>query len=108
MDHITDRVYIGNLQAALNLTALKREGITHILQVAGGFHPAFPSKFTYKTISIGDNSQSSLLRHFPAVIAFIKQGAKAGGVLVHCYAGVSRCATCVIAYLMQEKDMSFQ
>ena len=49
-----------------------------------------------------------MLRHFPAVIAFIKDGMSRGNVLVHCYAGVSRSATCVIAYLMQEKEMSFE
>jgi dual specificity phosphatase 12 len=47
------------------------------------------------------------LRYFPAAIAFIKEGIQKGGILVHCYAGVSRSATCVIAYLMQEKQMSF-
>lgn len=52
-------------------------------------------------------SSSSLLRHFPAAIAFIKEGMSRGGVLVHCHAGVSRSATCVIAYLMQERDMGF-
>lgn len=56
-----------------------------------------------------DSSNQSLLRHFPAAIAFIKDGMSRGGsVLVHCYAGVSRSATCVIAYLMQERDMNFE
>ena len=55
-----------------------------------------------------DTSQSSLIRHFPAAVAFIKEGMAKGGVLVHCYAGVSRSASCTIAFLMQEKDMSFQ
>lgn len=54
-----------------------------------------------------DASNQNLLRHFPAVIAFIKEGKAMGGVLVHCHAGVSRSATCVIAYLMQEKEMTF-
>lgn len=27
---------------------------------------------------------------------------------MHCYAGVSRSATCVIAYLMQERELSFE
>jgi protein-tyrosine phosphatase len=63
----------------------------------------------YKVINILDNSNQSLLRHFPAAIAFIKDGVqRGGGVLVHCYAGVSRSSTCVIAYLMQEKDMTFE
>jgi len=43
------------------------------------------------------------MRHFPQAIAFIKEGMQqGGGVLVHCFAGVSRSASCVIAFMMVE------
>jgi dual specificity phosphatase 12 len=51
-------------------------------------------------ISVADTSNSSLIRHFPAAISFIKEGIARGGVLVHCFAGVSRSSSCVIAFLM--------
>jgi protein-tyrosine phosphatase len=108
MNKICDRVYLGNLQAAQDIRVLKEAGITHILQVASGLKPAFSKDFTYKVINVNDTSSSSLIRHFPAAIAFMKEGVAKGGVLVHCYAGVSRSATCVIAYLMQTKNLAFQ
>jgi len=74
MNKIIDRLYLGNLQAAHDLQALKQAGITHILQVASGIKPLFPKDFTYKVINIADVSSSSLLRHFPATNLFIKEG----------------------------------
>jgi protein-tyrosine phosphatase len=57
---------------------------------------------------VDDSQHSSLIRHFPAACQFIKEGISKGGVLVHCHAGVSRSASCVIAFLMQDKKMNFQ
>ena len=37
----------------------------------------------------------------------IEKGRKVGGVLVHCYAGVSRSSTFVIAYIMQKWNKSY-
>jgi protein-tyrosine phosphatase len=108
MNKIIDGVYLGNLQAAQNLPALKSSCITHILQVANGIQPMFPKQFTYKVIDVPDLHHANLQRHFPAAISFIKQGIQAGGVLVHCHAGVSRSSSIVIAYLMQEHRMTFQ
>jgi len=109
MNKICDKLYLGNLKAASDLSNLKKNGITHILQVASGIQPFFPNDLKYKVINVLDNSNQSLLRHFPAAIAFIKDGVlRGGGVLVHCYAGVSRSSTCVIAYLMQERELSFE
>lgn len=108
MDKIIEKLYLGNLKAASDYAALKQHGITHILQVASGIKPFFPKDFTYKVINITDTSQSSLIRHFPAAIAFIKEGMSRGAVLVHCHAGVSRSASCVIAFLMHENNMGFE
>lgn len=50
----------------------------------------------------------TLLPHLPDAINFIKTALSKGGhVLVHCYAGVSRSASTIIAYLMVERNMSF-
>ena len=107
MDKISDRLFLGNLQAAQNFEALKQNNITHILTVADTIRPFFPRDFTYKVILVRDKPDTNLLRHLPAAIQFIREGVRSGGVLVHCVAGVSRSATCVIAYLMQEEEMSF-
>ena len=47
------------------------------------------------------------MKHFAPSVRFIKEALENGGsVFVHCYAGVSRSATMVIAYLMQEHNMN--
>lgn len=84
------------------------QGITHILQVAAAFKPAYPSEFIYKVINVLDMPFANISIHFPEALAFINQALSYGGkVLVHCYAGVSRSATIIVAYLMQEKHMTF-
>ena len=50
---------------------------------------------------------TNLKRRFQEGIDFIKLAMEKGKVLVHCYAGVSRSATIVLAYLMQEHNLSF-
>lgn len=108
MNKIDTGLYLGNLQAAYDLQTLKSAGITHILQVAHGIKPLYPKDFIYKIINVPDAQSANLIRHFPAANGFIKSGMQPGGVLVHCFAGVSRSATCVIAFLMQDRKFSFQ
>ena len=50
----------------------------------------------------------NIMKFFPAALTFIKEAISGGGtVFVHCFAGISRSASCIIAYLMQEYDMAF-
>lgn len=106
MDRIIDGLYLGDIQGASNMTLLKRNGVTHIMQVAAGFKPFFPGEFNYMVINVLDMPFENLIRHFKPAIDFIKQAIKGGGtVLVHCYAGISRSASVVIAYLMKEHGL---
>ena len=54
-----------------------------------------------------DIESYNLSRHFDKMLEFINKNLKTTNVLVHCFAGVSRSATTVIAYLMKFHNMSF-
>ena len=68
----------------------------------------FPNSFKYLTIQTADQEDQDLKSLFQRTSAFIESGVRAGGVLVHCFAGVSRSATCVAAYLMDRHEMTAQ
>ena len=72
-----------------------------------GINPCFPTDLKYKVIPAMDVPWENLTKYFASASKFIKNALAMGGtVFVHCYAGVSRGASIVIAYLMQEHKMS--
>jgi len=108
MDFVLDKLFIGDFAAASNLYKLKSQGISHILTVAGHLNPVFPKMFKYKVVKVDDLPSTNLSPYFEEVIKYIEEARTHGGILVHCFAGVSRSATCVIAYLMAKFNAPFE
>ncbi|KAF5275669.1 hypothetical protein FQA39_LY06781 [Lamprigera yunnana] len=64
-------------------------------------------QLTTKFIQLSDFPKEDLLQHLDDTKVFIENGLKTGVVLVHCYYGVSRSATVVIAYVMHKYSLSY-
>ncbi|TCD68759.1 hypothetical protein EIP91_009905 [Steccherinum ochraceum] len=97
MDQIIENLWLGDLPSALRVEALRRNNIHSIVSAM---------TFVHHQIDIYDTEDTDVLKHFATAIAFIeKELDKGRGVLVHCFAGVSRSATIVAAYLMHSRGL---
>eukprot|EP01103_Thecamoeba_quadrilineata_P016052 TRINITY_DN5261_c0_g1_i1.p1 TRINITY_DN5261_c0_g1~~TRINITY_DN5261_c0_g1_i1.p1 ORF type:complete len:240 (+),score=20.91 TRINITY_DN5261_c0_g1_i1:39-758(+) len=102
---IDERLYLGSYSAALvrkNLEALK---ITHVLSIGDNVKAYLYPEFKYLYINVPDYNETLLIEHFEDTYQFIEEAREKGAVFVHCFAGISRSATLVIAYLMKKKNM---
>ena len=108
MNRITDRIFLGDINGATNLYQLRKNKITHILTMAAGIRPLYKKEFKYKIVNVMDIPSQNIISHFDRAIEFINKAVTGGGrVLVHCFAGVSRSASTVIAYFMATRKMTF-
>jgi len=121
-DEVYPRLYIGDADSARNKQFLKAMGFTHVLNAAEGsrlgqvdtghsYYRDMPSisssHFRYMGFPMIDVPSTDISRYFYIASKFIENGLNGGGkVLVHCMVGMSRSATCVLAYLMIVKKMS--
>lgn len=82
--------------AARNPELLAGYKITHVVSILQD-HPSTGPH--HLTISLDDSHFENLLVHLPRVCDFIDEAVAGGGaVFVHCQMGISRSASCVIAY----------
>ncbi|KDP29245.1 hypothetical protein JCGZ_16634 [Jatropha curcas] len=63
-------------------------------------------KLVRMTVPIRDMESENLLDYLDLCLDFIDQSRKEGSVLVHCFAGVSRSAAIITAYLMRTEQLS--
>ncbi|XP_023515308.1 dual specificity protein phosphatase 1-like [Cucurbita pepo subsp. pepo] len=103
---IEEGVFLGSIGAAHNKDELKKLNITHILTIACSMPPANPNDFVYKVVGVVDTRDADIKQHFDDCFNFIEEGRQSGGVLIHCFAGVSRSVTITLAYLMKKRGMN--
>ncbi|KAK6293589.1 hypothetical protein J4Q44_G00359150 [Coregonus suidteri] len=108
LDEVWPNLYIGNVAIAQNRGALKKLGITHILNAAHfkqgsiGDQDYYGNACVYCGFPTEDSSHFDLSQYFKPAADFIHNALKTkdGKVLVHCIMGISRSATLVLAFLM--------
>ncbi|CAL0332852.1 unnamed protein product [Lupinus luteus] len=84
-------------------TALSPEKLLYSLEYAGN-----DLKLVRMAVPIRDTENEDLLDYLEVCIDFIDQSRKEGSVLVHCFAGVSRSAAVITAYLMRTEHLSLE
>lgn len=103
---IIPHLFLGSVGCASNLDELQKKNITHIVCCAKDLKKFFPDKFQYMNIDLLDDEKENIRKYFDDTNKFIKDGIdKNGSVLIHCFAGVSRSSSILIAYLMKHKNM---
>ena len=100
-------VYLGSYDDAWNVDLLKRLKIGAVLNVADSEHDtqrlysAHMPDVMYGGIAMVDSPSYVIERHFGRTNEFIQQARSRGlRILIHCFAGISRSATVLAAYLM--------
>ncbi|XP_023336889.1 dual specificity protein phosphatase 3 [Eurytemora carolleeae] len=111
-DKVFNGIIIGNGETILNIDYLLGIGVTHVLNTAEQHVVVNPGKYSchgiqYYGFHVDDLPQSNISRYFHRTTDFIHKAVSGGGVIVvNCFMGWSRSATCVAAYLMMKHNMT--
>ncbi|EXJ94930.1 hypothetical protein A1O1_00048 [Capronia coronata CBS 617.96] len=119
-DKILPNLYLSDIHTARavlspNYPAPGRPEIRYVLSVIDGpdkqpqVSPGHEEDHVLHLISIRDHGNMDLLEVLDEALNFIKAGLanNDGGVLVHCQKGISRSASVIIAFVMEDMNLDF-
>jgi hypothetical protein len=95
---IVSRLYLGDRKDARDRDMLAGVGITHIVNCAEEVPCWYRKDFRYFHLKLTD-PDPEFHEYIETCSKFIHRGRKAGAVLVHCAAGLSRSPSVILAYL---------
>ncbi|KAH8926314.1 phosphatases II [Atractiella rhizophila] len=122
-------LYLGSFESSTSLDMLRAHSIHSIVHVLEScWTPTYlahdPSStlpkseecynypIHFHSVPVPDSSSpqhgEAMFKALPEATEFIKEGLRRGNVLVHCFQGVSRSATVVIAFMMREKGWTYE
>jgi len=107
MTPILEGLYLGAQEDARDLHLLRQQRITHVLNCAVEVPNFHPRVFTYHRMDIRD-PDPTFYRHLGTTRLFIDAGRAAGGVLVHCFAGISRSPATILGYLVYSERWTLE
>ncbi|KAL4489447.1 hypothetical protein ABPG72_002743 [Tetrahymena utriculariae] len=105
-NQIIPNMYLGSVGAALSKDVLVELNIKYVLTAMEEFKHPFQDIITeYKIIRIKDSKNENIINYFEESNEFIHKAISNNqNVLVHCFAGVSRSTSLVLAYLMKYQN----
>jgi protein-tyrosine phosphatase len=106
---IFDWLYLGNYKDASSIEVLRNHKIESILNATIECKNEFPKYFEYKKIPVCDTVKTNIKFYFEDATNFLEScRLKNRKVLVHCYMGISRSSSCILAYLIKYKGYTFE
>jgi len=114
MSKVLPHLYLGSYHDATDVSELKEQGITHVLNTVENAHQDlqhtgaeyYGDTISYHGFTSHDEEGYPIMHHFEESMQFIERARESGGkCLMHCRGGVNRSGVLVTAYVMVHQDI---
>ncbi|CCW62447.1 unnamed protein product [Phytomonas sp. EM1] len=108
-DKVIDFLFIGSLRTAQTASVYDDCGIRYVLTIGRDMEVKVEPGMFHRILLFDDFPEENIAFIFKEAFEFIDQARKSKfGVLVHCFAGLSRSVAIVAAYIMREMHISYE